>query len=1068
MRRASTLAPDFPPLAPNTLAARASDSHAAGIVARPPASSLLRTIHTLRWLVCALFASALGAVPSVPRPAGVPFLTSWDPDDYAAAPSNYRIVQHPQTGFIYAANNYGLLEFDGATWRLLKLRTESVVPIVVIDARGTIWAGGSNEVAVLRPDAHGDLQPVDVMERLPAAERNFGRLYIGTASPDGVYLASPTTLVFFGHDGSARTWPSGPTSFNGLCWLDGSLYVSRGQAGLHRLSDGALTAVAGPPRSLNPAVRDTLRLFAAQRSPQATEAILLTDIGPMRWAGPGQPMTPVSAAASALFAQESAITAAFLPNGGCAFFFQRQGLCMIAADGTLTRMPTAGRRQPDGPVQHIVPDDQGGLWLARTDGITRLQLDARFATQASLDGARSFQRRGDRLYIAHYTGVSWRDDATGTLHPVTGFPTGPSMLVSVGERIFATGQFLREITRDDRAVVALPLQFNSLAALPGHPGVFVGGSIRGLRLVKFDGATWQDQGLVAGVRASVGLVRADRDGFVWAAGYIGTGSWRVDFRAGPRLDAAVQYLDPARGLPFLRGTDFSLFQELGGDTIAIREGRLLRYDRTADRFVPEDRIDHLPAFDRVHFAANDEREPWGFVQSPVPLVFRLARTGQNRWRAETYPAGPLQAFVSGGSPFFDSASRTLWFCSREPPITFYPDWRPGQPPPPLRAVIRRLATAAGELLHAASGGEPADTSTAPSLRFAPTQNSIRLAFAAPAFAPDHRGNIRTVYRTRLEGVERTWTNWSSTPWREFTDLPYRDFVFHVQARDIDGRESAPASLAFAIAPPWWLARPALAGYALATLAAVLGLFRLRTRALRRRNDHLETVVAARTSELERLRRLEMDEKISARLAEEKARLEVLRYQLNPHFLFNSLNSIYTLVWSHSRPAGDLVRKLAEFCRMTLTRSGAETATLAEEFAMLRAYLDLEQIRWQENLRIEFSLAPELEPVRLPPFLLLPLVENAVKYGSHTSPDLLRLRVTARPDAHSSLVIEIANSGTWVEPGTMPQIASTNIGLENLRQRLARHYPEAHTFAIRAEDGWVVARLWIQAVESRKA
>src|SRR5690606_22522465 len=123
---------------------------------------------------------------------------------------------------------------------------------------------------------------------------------------------------------------------------------------------------------------------------------------------------------------------------------------------------------------------------------------------------------------------------------------------------------------------------------------------------------------------------------------------------------------------------------------------------------------------------------------------------------------------------------------------------------------------------------------------------------------------------------------------------------------------------------------------------------------------------------------------------------------NPHFLFNSLNSIYTLVWSHSRPAGDLVRRLAEFCRMTLTRRNAETATLAEEFTMLRAYLDLEQLRWGENLQVELSLAPEIEKTRLPPFLLLPLVENAVKYGGHTSPDLLTIRLTARPEGDEAI------------------------------------------------------------------
>jgi LytS/YehU family sensor histidine kinase len=95
-------------------------------------------------------------------------------------------------------------------------------------------------------------------------------------------------------------------------------------------------------------------------------------------------------------------------------------------------------------------------------------------------------------------------------------------------------------------------------------------------------------------------------------------------------------------------------------------------------------------------------------------------------------------------------------------------------------------------------------------------------------------------------------------------------------------------------------------------------------------------------------------------------------------------------------------------------------------------------------------------VLLPPFLLLPLVENAIKYGSRTSPDVLHVRVHAQHVA-GRVRIEVANTGRWLEPG--PASAdSTGIGLENLRQRLHRYYPGAHTFAIGTREGWVSAQV----------
>lgn len=223
-----------------------------------------------------------------------------------------------------------------------------------------------------------------------------------------------------------------------------------------------------------------------------------------------------------------------------------------------------------------------------------------------------------------------------------------------------------------------------------------------------------------------------------------------------------------------------------------------------------------------------------------------------------------------------------------------------------------------------------------------------------------------------------------------------------------------------------------------------------------RRNEAEARLAAGNAELARLRQLEIDEKTAAQLAEEKARLEVLRYQLNPHFLYNSLNSIYGLLFENARAAAEMVLRLSEFCRATLTGPQDELPTLGAELGALRSYLDVEKVRWGDKLELAFAVTPAAEAVRLPPFLLLPLVENAIKYGSRTSADVLRLEIRADL-AGGRLCIEIANTGDWVPPGAA-RPESTGIGLENLRQRLRRYYPDAHAFSIGPRDGRVVARL----------
>lgn len=217
---------------------------------------------------------------------------------------------------------------------------------------------------------------------------------------------------------------------------------------------------------------------------------------------------------------------------------------------------------------------------------------------------------------------------------------------------------------------------------------------------------------------------------------------------------------------------------------------------------------------------------------------------------------------------------------------------------------------------------------------------------------------------------------------------------------------------------------------------------------------LSFAVADRFSRLERGRH-------AAELAEEQARLESLRYQLNPHFLFNALNSIYGLVLPHSAPAADLVRRLADFCRDTLTRPGGQWQPLGDELAMLRNYLGIEQARWRDRLGLAFDLDPSANDLPVPPFLLLPLIDNAIKHGAATSPGQLQVRLASRREPDGSVTLTIANTGTW-NPGTTSARTSTGVGLENIRARLQHAFGGAHSLTTHAADGWVTLTLRLPA------
>jgi LytS/YehU family sensor histidine kinase len=185
-----------------------------------------------------------------------------------------------------------------------------------------------------------------------------------------------------------------------------------------------------------------------------------------------------------------------------------------------------------------------------------------------------------------------------------------------------------------------------------------------------------------------------------------------------------------------------------------------------------------------------------------------------------------------------------------------------------------------------------------------------------------------------------------------------------------------------------------------------------------------------------------------------AQLAMLRYQINPHFLFNTLNSISTLVLlAETERANTMLSRLSNFLRYSLTGEREGFSTLAQEVNALKLYLDIERTRFEHRLRASFDIDPQLSEVRIPAMLLQPLVENAVKYAVTPSEDGADILVSARRRGDRiELVVADTGPGLADRPASSP---GTGLGLRNTRDRLAQAYGDAHRFELQpnlAADG----------------
>ncbi|PTL78043.1 sensor histidine kinase [Vitiosangium sp. GDMCC 1.1324] len=186
---------------------------------------------------------------------------------------------------------------------------------------------------------------------------------------------------------------------------------------------------------------------------------------------------------------------------------------------------------------------------------------------------------------------------------------------------------------------------------------------------------------------------------------------------------------------------------------------------------------------------------------------------------------------------------------------------------------------------------------------------------------------------------------------------------------------------------------------------------------------------------------------------QEARVASLRHQMHPHFLFNALTSVRALIGEDPARARRMVTEMAEFLRFSLQKGDHPHVPLEEELAMVRSYLSIESVRFEEKLEVSLSVMPGTERLVVPAFLIQPIVDNAVKHGMASGVLPVRVRVDVREE-QGVLRIQVDNTGAWAPPAREPGGQGTGTGLRNVRERLAHLFAERAKLESWEDEGWV--------------
>ncbi len=1040
-----------------------------------PRSSWLHLIGQFLFIggLSALLPCAANAVPDASSPqtreAGLPFIDWFSPREYRGHSQIWAIAEDA-SGIFYFGNLNQVLVFDGARWTQLALPDAAFVRGLAIDDQDTLWVGGVDELGYAKSDATGARKFVSLKDKLPAEISALGAIWRIIATPDGVWFHAAHALLRW--NGQAFDYlPLTTNSKRSLAQVGSEIWLTGSNNDWFKVS-ATNSELQLTPLPTFPEFRGN-RVLGSAPTADAHIAIVATDSQGL-WLWDGESFSLHSAPEDPSPSNNSIYGMTSLSDGRLVLNSLYSGIQIIDPnDNSHLRLDDEVGLVDPTAICSFPSHDGLMLWVGLANGIARVDVRpwlTHFAAANGLPNARIFAptRFRDELYLPASAKGIYRLAADSNSTPAqferveavdqlvnSATPVNDALMLATTNGFFAwDGHNPPQLLPDT------PVNASAFIPLNSQPGTWGALDTTTVRLYQHNADGWHTDGPIPGLDQARSLIE-DVDGSWWS-GRPANGVLHTTFPHGFAHPVVTELTSPT-SLPEGHGwTRFTA--DATGPLLACERG-LFRYEATTQRFEPTTDYGTELADGSLGIfglTPDDRGGLWLVVrpndqQSTAPSYLNLLVYGhEGHMRRIHIPA--LSAIEDPTSLQFEPARpglnpATLWIAGQAALVRVDLErWQKSPPSPQPQIFFRELKTASGRTLDLRGGWELANE-----------DRSLFVQLASPALGHDSAA----VYESTLRSSNAVEVRTSHRPDREFSALGPGTYTLEARARPPGGIWSEPISLAFSVRPPWWLSPVALFAYLLIVSLIIWLAWNWRTAHLRRLQRRLENLVSERTAELAaqnaelmQLRQIDIDEKLAARLAEHQARLEVLRYQLNPHFLFNTLNAICAQIIRSPRTARETVIRLAEFCRLTLHRPHEnEDPTVAQEVAMLRAYLEIEQTRMGDLLHYEIKSDPDLNSLSLPPFLLLPLIENAVKHGAATSEDSLRIRVSIARELDGAVLIEVANTGLWTTPEEPPtSVPSLGIGLENLRQRLIRYFPQRHELTQNTEPGWVIMRL----------
>jgi K+-sensing histidine kinase KdpD/CheY-like chemotaxis protein len=789
-----------------------------------------------------LFWPATSLLAQTESEKGLPFITNYLPKDYKALPQTWSVTEDSR-GIMYFGVQGGILEYDGVKWRKVIFKNNpGVVRALARDKKGIIYYGGIGDFGYLEQDSVGQTRSVSLLNKIPAAERDFYDIWTINVADKGIYFQSRESIVRLNENGEVKTWKP-RARFMYTFYLDDNYYVHEQGIGLFKMINDSLQLIPGS-EFLGKERMQVMLPYTSDEESGTDKEYLVGLFYSGLYLFNGKTFKPFISEATPLLKASTLYKGSKSQDGKYILSTTGKGLVIIDASGKITQQINRDVGLQDESVYAVYPDSKGTIWLAMDNGISRVEMASpltQFNNQAGINTSTlSLERFDGSLYLGTTNGLMRFNNATAKFEYVPGVPPNQTFtLLKEGNQLLVTNDGLYAIENGKvellQPSIGGDMQITSIIRSTKFPNILYAGANSGVKVFVKNGSGWKFAGNVPNLEDQIWSFAENEDGKVWTGTQNG-----ISYRFTPSYNESgepvlknfkVEKFGPEQGLK----DGLGIMYKIKGKVLFPADSVIYNYNEAGKKFIPDYTFGHFPN--------GGGKEEFNIVEDAKGRV--IIRFGKETLIATPQPDGKYRLNKTALLPLTD---RTMSFIYPEQNGVIWIGTTDGLVRFDETLEKNYDASFATIIRHVAAGSQILNSnidsnSKKPSIAF--KNSTLRFEYAAPFFEQENK----TQYQTWLEGFEEGWSSWDNNYYKEYTNLPAGDYKFHVRAMNIYKKQSEEAIYEFNVLPPWYATWWAYALYALIAAAIIYSLIRWRTRQLQEKHKELEKTVSERTSEL---------------------------------------------------------------------------------------------------------------------------------------------------------------------------------------------------------------------------